>query len=725
MSIPSDSLFVVVRHLKNNEGSIYLNDLDTEENHRQNLKIPVYVPYGETVTIPLNDAVLISLDRGSLCKHEENGLIDVYIFSNLTVTEVSTSQTIRIGDEVVLVDTSGGDVTLTLPLLEDDTTGHETVIKKISQDTNAVILQPTSPNELDGSTSGVSFSEPLDSRSVHAANLNWWLTGHYPPTEADITVTLLSHFNTTDGTTDATVVGPTFPSRLVASPTSDLYGAGGWDDGTSHPVTQDTTISYENTEKATQLDEGEIVVNVVYFTTTNTEVTQSLTVALDGTSKDESNAGIRVEVTCLVDDISAKAGFVKTTITPLSLPDFSDGGRIKSFETKHVVGSDEYVFSDTDGVFVDNGPTPPTQGTISANIQNSSLRYLSGVPHYTNGTELRITQVFSEAFNRTYRDQPFRYDGSGLGFGAAWISETNSSISTPNSPPEYDDDADLDVTLTLSGNSVCETAGSVETRVRDPWGISGVVGETFSNTLIYNKSSSSTRHFEDFRDESRRLQRDDDNTAPDDRDVGNWDSTQTIDSFDDGFGAQLRSCSGGCDGFVTYPTTDYSSYAPSGPDYSSLGSDTYVGYGDVRWYYRFFSNSSGTVEHSGGVLRVNTCGTTLTLSDLDNDRIIVEVMLANTSADSSDGGRTGWLSLNKSFNSATFDPNGSTRDERAARTMVDEQGNSTTMPDIGYTLSSNTFNRFTSDTSNYGVRVRLGIREAHPFEVTALTMVGW
>jgi len=64
MAFPPNSLFIMVRHLKNNAGSLYLNDLDTQDNRNQHLKIPVYVPYGATVDIPLNDAVLISYKRG-------------------------------------------------------------------------------------------------------------------------------------------------------------------------------------------------------------------------------------------------------------------------------------------------------------------------------------------------------------------------------------------------------------------------------------------------------------------------------------------------------------------------------------------------------------------------------------------------------------------------------------------------------------------------------------
>lgn len=741
-TIRKNAKFIRLRHLENNAGSLFLSDLDTEENKLGNNKIPVYVPFGEVIDILLTDRTLTSYQQGSIRGFIDINLLEGWIVQNLEVEEGQGNPVpvydVSIDEELVTVDTSAGDVLINLPEIlgvpvpqDRLPEGTKFTIKKITSDANRVIVTPFPGENIEGDPASYIIEDYLDLVTLQSDDQgNWWVlgcgcndgTGPIPD------FFLLSHYNTTDGNNDATVTGPSFGTAFVSTPVANAYSAGGWDDGALHPVTNATTFSYVNLEEATQLQRGTVTATVVYFDSTGTQVSQTVTFTSDGTNRVESVPGLEVEISGAITDLTSIAAFLETRITPLSLPNFASGGRIVSFRTEHVVDTQTFFFEDTDGVFVDPGPTPPlNEGNPAISLQNLTTLQLSGVPYYTNGTQLRIEQGFLETFDQTYRSNPFLYNATGLavGFGSGSLDLGDPEVTVPNVLPEDDDRADIDLVLTLSGTSTCSTGGPVTTQVRDPFGTSGAASASLNNTLFYNRASTASRNFEDLRRETRRLQRDDDNTTPNDRDLGDWDSTQDLTTYDDTFGLQVRPCSGGCDGFIAYPSVDFGTFAPSGPDYSSVGGELYEGIADVRWYYRFFSNSSGTVEHSGGVLRLDLCSGTLSVDDLLNDRIIVEVMLANPSADPTLGGRTEWLSLNRDFNNAIFDPLGATRVERGCLTNTDESNNATSPPNFGFTLSSNAFPYFTSLGSNYGVRVRVGIRPDFPFDVSGITLVGW
>lgn len=739
--IRKNAKFIRLRHLKNNKGSLFLSDLDTEENKLGNNKIPVYIPFGDTVDILLTDRTLTSYQQGSIRGFIDSNFLEGFIVQNFEIEEgqgVSVPvYDVNPDDELITIDTSSGDVLVNLPEIlsnpfpqERLPEGTKLTIKKITSDGNRVVITPAAGELIEGSPASYIIEDYLDLVVLQSDDQgNWWVLGCGCNDAVDIPEFFLkSHYNTTDGTSDATVTGPSFGQAYVSTPSLNVYGTGGWDDGNLHPISNTNLISYVNAEEATQLQRGDITVTVVYYDSTDTEVTQELTFTTDATNRIESIPGIEVEISGIVTDLTSSAGFITTRITPLDLPNFASGGRIVSFRTEHVVDTEVYAFEDLQGVFIDPGPTPPlNDGAPVINLENTTETQLSGVPYYTNGTQLRIVQGFLETFDQTYRTNPFVYQASSLaaGFGNGSLDIGDAEVTLPNVLPEDDDRADIDLVLTLSGSSTCSTGGDVQTQVRDPFGSSGFATATLADTLFYNRTSSATRNFEGFRRETLRLQRDDDNTVPNDRDLGDWDSTENLLTFDDTFGLQVRPCSGGCDGFVTYPTLDYTGFAPAGPDYSGALGETYDGISNIRWYYRFFSNSSGTIEHSGGVLRIDLCSGTLSVDDLLNDRLIVEIMLANINPSPAMGGRTDWLSLNREFNTAIFDPFGITRKERGCLTNTDETNNGTTPPNFGFTLSSTGFPYFTSFGSNYGVRVRIGIRPDFPVDVSGLTLVGW
>ena len=605
--IRKSARFIRVRHTGVSGGSLFLSDLDTPENKRDNEKIPVYVPFEETVDILLTDRTLGSYQQGSIRGFLDHGLLEAWIVQNVEVDEdkgqMMPVYDVEIDDKLITVDTSSGDVVVTLPDIfsepfpENRTPeGTQVTVKKISNDSNRVLVTPFAGQLIDGSPNAFVLDDYLESVGLQSDDQgNWWIL-YCKVEQEEIIFPFLSHYNTTDGTNDASVTPPSFATARIADPLG-TYGVGNLDDETPHNVTR-SSFSYQNAEECTQLNEGQVVVSVTYLDATETPQTETFTVLLDGTEKTESAPGFQVEIAGIINDFGRAAGFIITTIDPLNVPGLNGGGQIVSFETRHEVGGDVFSFTDVQGVFVDGGPTPPTQNAPTLNIVSVTQTFLSGVPYATNGTTLRVQNTFQNPFNQTYQAQPFVLDATAQGFGSQNFDYNAPEITTPNPSPVYNEDADLDVTLTLSGSGTCDDVVSARTRVRDPFNQSSFSTSTLNNVLVYNRNPNPSRNSEDFRGEGRRLQRDDDFTAPNDRDLGDWDSTESLATFDDTYGLQVIGCEGNCDGVLGYPSTDYTTFTPVGPDYSGLGGETYEGFNDIRWYYRFFSNSSGTITHA-------------------------------------------------------------------------------------------------------------------------------
>ena len=62
-------------HAGQSTGSLYLSDLDTEENKHQNKGVVVYVPEGGSATLPLDEEVLHSFNQGAIKGFMDDGLL--------------------------------------------------------------------------------------------------------------------------------------------------------------------------------------------------------------------------------------------------------------------------------------------------------------------------------------------------------------------------------------------------------------------------------------------------------------------------------------------------------------------------------------------------------------------------------------------------------------------------------------------------------------------------
>lgn len=91
----------------------------------------------------------------------------------MRATPISTpsgSYTVGRGDELVLVDTTSADVTITLPPAEN---GREFSVTKVSPN-NTVFVVPESPSTIVGAT-GVQFTSNYTSLRIKAVNQNYML----------------------------------------------------------------------------------------------------------------------------------------------------------------------------------------------------------------------------------------------------------------------------------------------------------------------------------------------------------------------------------------------------------------------------------------------------------------------------------------------------------------------------------------------------------------------
>ena len=536
-----------------------------------------------------------------------------------------------------------------------------------------------------------------------------------------------SHYNTQDGIGDARVLN--FPSYTNCFPSTSnlaIFGAGGWNNNTSHPSTSTQTsgsvVTWENDNECTDMQGGEIRVTVEYFDNTNAFQTEVLSLFLNGTLDNQTLSlnGITILVRDLILDGVKIAGFIQTTVNYLLLPNFSEGGRVSRMETEHitpVLGT--FNFDYIDGVFVDVGNTPPIQAgvpTVTIGVPDVAVTsFLSGVEYYANGTEIRIQNSFTELWSTAFSGTPVRVTNSLANIPTDNMAFNDPELIKPNAFPLDDDPASIDVLQTLSGTSTCAGSLTVGTRAEDCWGNSTTQNTTLSNTNISNLVSSSSNNLEDFVGESFRIQPTSDNTVVP---VANWDSTASLPTYVGGEHAQQVPCVGACPGALVYPTQDYTLFDPPGPNYSVVADG-------IVWHYRHYSNSVGLATHTSGVVRVDLCSGTLSEADLNADNIIIEIMLANTNATN----RTSWLKLNRVFNNATFNPNnpGTFTDDQelGCRTMTDELAVPTFAPEFGFTLGSSFFNRYTETSSGLGVMVRVGIPLGSVLEVNTVQLVGW
>ena len=90
-----------------------------------------------------------------------------------SVTTETASTTLDSTDDVVLVDASGGAITITLPAAATDT-GREYTIKKIDTSANAVTVDGNGSETIDNATTAV-LGRPYDAIQIVSDGTEWWI----------------------------------------------------------------------------------------------------------------------------------------------------------------------------------------------------------------------------------------------------------------------------------------------------------------------------------------------------------------------------------------------------------------------------------------------------------------------------------------------------------------------------------------------------------------------
>lgn len=95
------------------------------------------------------------------------------------VSTITTNYTLTLDDSILLCDTTIGPITITLPLAVNawnatGSYGQQFTIKRITTDSNSVIINPDAADLLDGGT--ITLSGPLLTKTTFISDgSNWWV----------------------------------------------------------------------------------------------------------------------------------------------------------------------------------------------------------------------------------------------------------------------------------------------------------------------------------------------------------------------------------------------------------------------------------------------------------------------------------------------------------------------------------------------------------------------
>lgn len=468
--------------------------------------------------------------------------------------------------------------------------------------------------------------------------------------------TLASHLGTQDGNTDGRLLTPNYINARISTPDSagSPFFTNNWDDDTDRPVTNALNINWNLLagESITDLQGG--VIEARFFNGDNT-LLHTETLIPDGTVNDQSSSPSGyVEINNLVPFLSVIQGRLELNIDAFN--QLSGNSGYLRVEVDHTISSSTY--SETTEFFRDSvgGPMITTQ---NISYSGGPTKFLSGVQYATiSGINTPVFQLDAEAtgvWSHTYRTDPLRVLAQDIGIPVFTVqynasTVTKDGISPPVAPFEYTDDFVYSENrpVTLNGVTNPDANGNfaeINYEIRDPFNSSLATAQTV-NTLINTQAAQSTDVLEIFADEDYRLLPNSGTSS-----LGSisgsgrgplaWDSTDSLAVVS---GLQV------INGALIYPQSDFSVLTPTGnPDYSSLPSVL----GD-EVYVRRFRDTLG-VARSNGVIRIEG----LTEADRSAENILIELRvvedhIAGNPIPGPGNLGTGWLSLNKNYNSATF-----------------------------------------------------------------------
>lgn len=439
-----------------------------------------------------------------------------------------------------------------------------------------------------------------------------------------------SHFNTIDGTSGETSPSDvSFDSRYISDPTSEgnPFKRGAFAAGSLQNTVIDNSLSgvlnYDtNNNTFSIFDDTTTTFTVTVFDADGT--TQLVSHAVNESGLGDSsgvlngnydqwkqlsgNNAIRIQITDWGTEFFKFAAKAAITVDLTNI--ISDGGR-NTVEIKHVNSTDGTFTYTSSNMFYDNNPSGTNGASLSGVFVSEggvvSTRHISGVKYYDlnsqfdgtiqdidglNAMSYPLTQV--EFVGTDYGLPTLSLEGSDL---AGW---TNS---WDNANASYNNSA---WAITQSQFYTVTTTANVSARTQD-WSAGSYVNSANQSVAIATYTDNTTRIFEDFRDETKRLESDL---------TTGWIETNDLGSYTgDTDGLQLANSR------LVYPTTDYGAYSPdatSQPDYSALTGD--------RVFYRSFYHDS--TSHSNMLIQFGD--TNLVESSISNGYFQIEWSLDGT-----------------------------------------------------------------------------------------------
>ena len=282
------------------------------------------------------------------------------------------------------------------------------------------------------------------------------------------------------------------------------------------------------------------------------------------------------------------------------------------------------LFFDTD-----TGADPAISAIPSISEDTPIYSYLSGVKFYGAGSTWDVDVSAANLFNNVYHSSEAPIVFSGWpGLLQTAIRYDDSNVGGVSDPPNIGNNMSISnwnlqqQSNAMSGDARLSVIG------RDPYGSTAVSQSASNDIMVFSYSNTSTELMEYFRDENRRLLAGTYDVIPTTL-TGVWDSTASLDTYDDGNGLQVYLDE------LYFPTLDFSSNLPSGnPDYSTIANET------NKTYYRAFIDS-GT-SHSNGKLKIEG----ITKTQLYNRDVKVWIKAPS---------QTGWLDLTRDYNYPDFE----------------------------------------------------------------------
>jgi hypothetical protein len=414
-----------------------------------------------------------------------------------------------------------------------------------------------------------------------------------------------SFFNQNLGTTNAVVPNISVTTRNVSNPTSEgtPFKKGSWSAGQSISATNSGTWVYTPPGAFSIFNSSTTTFRARLYDSDGTTVLNEHLFTITGNYSATVN-NITINITGFVAD----SGKFKANISisyALSII-LSNGGRV-SVELRHDNATDGIFTKTQNDIFYDsnNNLASGSGLSISESAGFVVTRPLSGILYYTTGS--RFTSAIADLDYLNDRSYPstqvivdaplyglsaISITGAGLtGWTNAW-DNTNASYLNTNWQ------------ISTSNYSTITTVGQ-STGVIQDWSNVPLTSTANSPILVDTYSDNSTRIYEDFRSESRRL------TSS----YGTWDGTNSLLTYDGSLGLQVAQSR------LIYPTLNFSTYNPNlGTQYNySTASSNRVYYSSFYKVGTSFTNGIFTFgDHN------------LLESDITGSNVLVDISLNGT-----------------------------------------------------------------------------------------------